>query len=86
MVSSCGAETLLLRDLFFFSERAPVALRALASFPSIPAALPGCLSVISHLFLIVEILLMTSEWAVGGGEFAFISKTVLRLEGERGAV
>lgn len=61
--------------LVFLFIAAPCGPQSSSFVPFHPSRPPWMPSVISHLFLIVEILLMTSEWAMGGGEFSFISET-----------
>lgn len=73
--------------LVFLFVAAPCCPPSTSFIPLHPHGPPWVPSVINHLFLIVEILLMTSEWAVGGGEFGFISETeFLGLRGEWGWV
>lgn len=71
--------------LVFLFIATPCCLQNSSFIPFRPSHPPWMPSVISHLFLIVEILLMTSEWAMGGGEFSFISETeFLGLRGNGG--
>lgn len=71
--------------LVFLFLAAPCCPQSTSFIPFQPCRPPRMPSVISHLFLIVKLLLMTSEWAVGGGEFGFISETeFLGLRGNGG--